>query len=176
MPEAVDDKLGTVVDEYDRLKLLELEAQSSDSSSEDEEAQTRARNILDTMTPEEKAAAQKAALLRQYAYLDADDEDLAMSGLSIDGKSRDPNAPPPPVRGALKGEEKAAEERRKAIEEALRLDGKKKKHRKNKEGKSLSPSPIRPSHGTCPQYISFHSQLIRTLPRPTAWTCSGRTG
>ena len=146
MPEGVDDKLGTVVDEYDRLKLLELEAGSSDSSSEDEEAQTRARNILDTLTPEEKAAAQKAALLRQYAYVDADPDDLAMSGLAIDGKTRDPNAPPPPVRGAVKGEEKAAEERRRAIEEALRLDGKKKKYKKNKEGKSVYPTAYSTGH------------------------------
>lgn len=140
MPDDIDDKLGTVIDEYDRLKRLELEALEAEESSseEDEEAQTRARNILDTLTPEEKAAAQKAAILRQYAYVDADDEDLELSHLSIDGKVRDPNAPPPGLPGkALKGEEKAAEERRKAIEEALRLDGKKKKHRKNKEGKYL---------------------------------------
>lgn len=135
LPESVDDKLGTVVDEWDRLKELEAEAESSDSDSsseDDEEARKRAKNILDTLTPEEKAAAQKAALLRQYAYVDADEEELAMAGLSIDG--RDPNAPPPRVGSSTKGEEKAAEERRKAIEAALKLDGKKKKHRKNREG------------------------------------------
>lgn len=153
MPEGVDDKLGTVVDEWDRLQAEEAEreaaAESSSSESDDEDgdARRRAKNILDTLTPEEKAAAQKAALLRQYAYVDADPEELAMAGLSLDGSgsTRDPNAPPP--KAGSKGEEKAAEERRKAIEEALKLDGKKKKHRKNKEGeltRPLSPSTARP--------------------------------
>lgn len=136
LPDGVNDKLGTVVDEWDRLKALEAEAESSsDSSSDDEDARTRAKNVLESMTPEEKAAAQKAALLRQYAYVDADPENLAMMGLSLDG--RDPNAPPPRSSAGSKAEEKAAEERRKAIEEALKLDGKKKKHRKNREGESM---------------------------------------
>jgi hypothetical protein len=53
-----------------------------------------------------------------------------MAGLSLEG--RDPNAP---AKSAKEKEgEREKEERRKAIEEALRLDGKKKKHRKNKEG------------------------------------------
>lgn len=86
---------------------------------------------MDTLTPEELRAAQKAALLRQYAYVDADPDELAMAGLSV-AEGRDPNAP---ARAGNKGEEKEKEERRKAIEEALRLDGKKKKHKKNKEGK-----------------------------------------
>jgi hypothetical protein len=74
--------------------------------------------------------AQKQALLRQYAYVDADPDELAMAGLSLEG--RDPNAP---AKSAKEKEgEREKEERRKAIEEALRLDGKKKKHRKNKEG------------------------------------------
>lgn len=134
MPDGVNDKLGTVVDEWDRLKALEEEAESSsDASSDDEDARTKAKNILESMTPEEKAAAQKAALLRQYAYVDADPEDLAMAGLSLDGR-RDPNAPPPRSGAAGKADEKAAEERRKMIEDALKLDGKKKKHRKNREG------------------------------------------
>lgn len=135
MPEDIDDRLGTVIDHHDHLFALEAEAaaaaDSDDSSSEDEETLLRARSILDTLTPEEKAAAQKAAILRQYAYVDTDSEDLSpsLSGLTI---GRDPNAPPP--KASTKGEEKAAEDRRKAIEEALRLDGKKKKHKKNLEG------------------------------------------
>jgi hypothetical protein len=117
------------VDEYDRLKALELEAEESSSESEDEGK--KRGNILDTLTPEELKAAQKAALLRQYAYVDTDSDELA--GLSI-GEGRDPNAPA--RAGANKGEDKEKEDRRRAIEEALRLDGKKKKHKKNKEGES----------------------------------------
>ena len=119
------------MDEYDRLKALELEAlaEESSSSSEDEEAGKRG-NILDTLTPEELRAAQKQALLRQYAYVDADPDELAIAGLSVEG--RDPNAP---AKTSKEREgEREKEERRRAIEEALRLDGKKKKHRKNKEG------------------------------------------
>jgi hypothetical protein len=79
--------------------------------------------------------AQKQALLRQYAYVDADPDELAMAGLSLEG--RDPNAP---AKSAKEKEgEREKEERRKAIEEALRLDGKKKKHRKNKEGQLIEP-------------------------------------
>jgi hypothetical protein len=120
------------VDEYDRLKALELEAEESSSESEDEGK--KRGNILDTLTPEELKAAQKAALLRQYAYVDTDSDELAISGLSI-GEGRDPNAPA--RAGANKGEDKEKEDRRRAIEEALRLDGKKKKHKKNKEGESF---------------------------------------
>ena len=50
--------------------------------------------------------------------------------MSVEG--RDPNAP---AKTSKEREgEREKEERRRAIEEALRLDGKKKKHRKNKEG------------------------------------------
>lgn len=126
-----------MVDEYDRLKAVELErlAEEEESSSSESETEGKKRgNILDTLTPEELKAAQKAALLRQYAYVDADPDELAMAGLSV-GEGRDPNAP---VRaGGNKNDEKEKEERRKAIEEALRLDGKKKKHKKAKEGELL---------------------------------------
>jgi hypothetical protein len=124
--------LESIVDEYDRLKALELEAlaeEEESSSSEDEETGKRG-NILDTLTPEELKAAQKQALLRQYAYVDADPDELAIAGLSVG--ERDPNAPAKTARE--KEGEREKEERRKAIEDALRLDGKKKKHRKNKEG------------------------------------------
>jgi hypothetical protein len=121
------------MDEYDRLKALELEAEEESSSSSESESESEGKrgNILDTLTPEELRQAQKQALLRQYAYVDADPNELAMAGLSVDG-SRDPNAPPRTAKEKQGDKEK--EERRKAIEEALRLDGKKKKHRKNKEG------------------------------------------
>ena len=85
------------------------------------------KNILSSLTPEELAAAQKAAILRQYAYVDQDDE--PSSAQYGDGSSR---------LGALATkEEKAAEERRKLIEQALKLDSKKKKYRKQQEGRSL---------------------------------------
>jgi hypothetical protein len=74
--------------------------------------------------------------LRQYAYVDADPDELAIAGLSVEG--RDPNAP---AKSAKEKEgEREKEERRRAIEEALRLDGKKKKHRKNKEGQYFTCS------------------------------------
>lgn len=138
LPDGLDPALLSVMDEYDRLKAQELErlAQEEEESSSESETEGRKRgNILDTLTPEELKAAQKAALLRQYAYVDTDSEELGISGLSIGG-GRDPNAPA--KSGAAKGEDKEKEERRKAIEEALRLDGKKKKYRKNKEGECNS--------------------------------------
>lgn len=136
------------MDEYDRLKTLELEAEAeaeSSSSESDSEEEGKRGNILDTLTPEELKQAQKQALLRQYAYVDADPDELAMAGLSVDG-SRDPNAPPRTAREKQGDKEK--EERRKAIEEALRLDGKKKKHRKNKEGELDFGSGLANTDGT----------------------------
>jgi hypothetical protein len=153
LPEGVDPALAHIVDEYDRLKTLELqrleEEEEPSSSSEDEGPRG---NILDTLTPEELKAAQKAALLRQYAYVDADPDELAMAGLSVDGKERDPNATARAT-GSKDGE-KEKEERRRAIEEALRLDGKKKKHRKNKEGES-----------------TFESKTAYMIVADQQWTC-----
>lgn len=73
------------------------------------------------MTDEEIAAARKAALLKQYAYVEGgpDEDPLGRT----DG--------PPRGQSAAEAEaKKAAEERRKLVEEALRLDARKKKYRK----------------------------------------------
>lgn len=87
------------------------------------------KNVLSTLTPEELAAAQKAAILRQFAYVDQEEE--PSSAQYGDGSSR---------LGALASkEEKAADERRKLIEQALKLDSKKKKYRKQQEGQFCRP-------------------------------------
>lgn len=97
---------------------------------------------MSSLTPEELKAAQKQALLRQYAYVDAS-EDEVKAAISAANGDRDPNAPPSKGGKSSENEEKkAAEERRRLVEEALRLDGKKKKYRKQQEGKSTSSHQV----------------------------------
>lgn len=83
------------------------------------------KDVLATLTPEEKAAAQRQALLRQYGYVEGGPEDEA---------AERGDAPPRGESARAAEEKKAAEERKALIEAALKLDGKKKKYKKQQEG------------------------------------------
>lgn len=120
--------LDAILDEQDRL-AAEAEAAASaaaavaaEAAAEEEKrnAKPDVAAVLASLTDEEIAAARKAALIRQYAYVEGGPEE---DPLRKDG--------PPRASGKEEAEAKrAAEERRRLVEEALRLDGKKKKYRK----------------------------------------------
>ncbi|RXK39735.1 hypothetical protein M231_02928 [Tremella mesenterica] len=95
--------------------------------------------------PVDLAAAQRAALLRQYAYLEGDSD--------VEGDDRDPTAPARTGKATAEAK-KAADERRRLIEEALKLDGKKKKYRKQQEVDLLAPNLNR-------EKVAYRAQLER---------------
>lgn len=130
----LDPALDAILDEQDRLAAAAAAAAAiaEAEAAEAAEAAEKARKpdhaaVLASLTDEEIAAARKATLLRQYAYVEG-------------GPEEDPLARKEgPPRGGAKEEaeaKKAAEERRRLVEEALRLDGKKKKVRKALAGES----------------------------------------
>lgn len=125
----VDEALDAIITEWERLTAAadaaeaaaaaEIEAEAAAAAAEKEKAKVDAKAVLASLTDDELKAARKAALLRQYAYVDGGPE-LEMR----DGA-------PPKGMAALEAEEKRkAEDRRKQVEEALRLDARKKKYRK----------------------------------------------
>lgn len=71
--------------------------------------------------------ARRQALLQQYGYVDESPDDS--SHAAVDGPPRGQTA-------REREEKKAQEERQRMIMEALRLDGRKKKHKKQQEGLS----------------------------------------
>jgi hypothetical protein len=88
------------------------------------------RALIDSLTPQELAAAQKRALLAQYGYIE--DENVAVSG------SRDGDAPPVGESLRKREEEKIAADRRAMIDKAIKEDGmrkSKKKKLREKEGR-----------------------------------------
>jgi len=126
------------VDEWKRLRDEEAELKArAEAEGEDlglevmlmpEEKPAPAvklKDVLSTLTPEEKAAAQRQALLRQYGYVEGGPEDEA---------NERGDAPPRGESARAAEEKKAAEERKALIEAALKLDGKKKKYKKQQEG------------------------------------------
>lgn len=130
-----------MVDEWDRLQAEEEERKAQEAA-ESERISAKIgsgpltiagsptppdpKTILSTLTPEEIEAARRQAILRQYAYVEGRPEDEAAT--------RDKNAPPKADTAKTAAEKKAAEERRSMIEAALKLDGKKKKYKKQQEG------------------------------------------
>lgn len=136
MPTNTQDLFNSISEEWEQRKAVVPSSEEDESDKDgryaddsvltciDNDGGLTVKNILSSLTPEELAAAQKAAILRQYAYVDQDDD--PSSAQYGDGSSR---------LGALATkEEKAAEDRRKLIEQALKLDSKKKKYRKQQEG------------------------------------------
>lgn len=125
LPDAgLDEALDSIIAEWERLKAADDAAAAAAAEAEAAAqpappVKVDAADILASMTDEELKAARKAALLRQYAYVDGGPELQMRDGA------------PPKGMAALEAEEKRkADERRRLVEEALRLDGKKKKHRK----------------------------------------------
>lgn len=86
----------------------------------------RRKALLDSLTPEEKAAAQRRALLAEYGYV----EDPSANAADLDG--------PKGENLKKREEEKAKEERRLLIEKAIREEGRrrKKKYRQAQEGEA----------------------------------------
>lgn len=89
--------------------------------------QSKRTALLSSLTPEELALAQKRALLAQYGYVDD-------PSAGDDGDNGDPAAA---VRGSTlrqREEEKIKEERRRMIDEAIRMEGRRrKKSKRSKE-------------------------------------------
>lgn len=145
-----------MVDEWDRLQAEEEERRAQEAAeSERISAKICTRpltiagsptppdpkTILSTLTPEEIETARRQAILRQYAYVEGGPEDEAAT--------RDKNAPPKADTAKTAAEKKAAEERRSMIEAALKLDGKKKKYKKQQDGEpSLCLSERYPAETT----------------------------
>ncbi|WWC99941.1 hypothetical protein V866_006850 [Kwoniella sp. B9012] len=158
--EGVDEMLGKVIDEQERLKVEEEERlrEKEEEEKSPTPPPTKPTDILSTLTPEELKAAQKKALLRQYAYVDAS-EDEVRAALAANG-DRDPNAPAK-AGGGGNDEKKAAEERKKMIEDALRLDGKKKKYRKQQEVDLLAPNLNR-------EKVAYRAQMEKEAQKSAA--------
>ncbi|WVF70454.1 hypothetical protein IAT40_005244 [Kwoniella sp. CBS 6097] len=164
--EGVDEVLGKVFDEQERLKELDEERAREEEEaarSPSPAAKPNAADVLSSLTPEELAAAQRQALLRQYAYVDADEEEINAAM----GAARDGNAPPKGLSGKDSEEKKAAEERRKQVEAALRLDGKKKKFRKQQEVDLLAPNLNR-------EKVAMRAQMEREAQKRDSQTRKDR--
>ncbi|WVQ82511.1 hypothetical protein IAT38_004640 [Cryptococcus sp. DSM 104549] len=140
LPESgIDEALERVIDEQVRLHQLDLERQAAEEEAARKSPSPppqKLQDLLDSMTPEEKEAARRQALLRQYAYVDTPEDEVD----SLMGVARDGNAPPRGSKGLESEEKRKAEERRKALEQALKMDGKKKKYRKQQEVDLLAPN------------------------------------
>ncbi|OCF34050.1 hypothetical protein I317_03908 [Kwoniella heveanensis CBS 569] len=167
--EGVDEALERIVDEQTRLKELDEERareeeEAARSPSPTSKPHANPSDILSSLTPEELAAAQRQALLRQYAYVDADEAEI--NALMV-GSSRDGNAPPKGLSGKDSEEKKAAEERRKMVEAALRLDGKKKKFRKQQEVDLLAPNLNR-------EKVAMRAQMEREAQKRDSQTRKDR--
>lgn len=127
----IDEILLGVVAEWDRLLAVEASRL----------AETNTPSPTISPPPElpgaalsEKEIARLHAM--RYAYVEGDLAELYVE----DGSLRPQGAPPKGV-GASEAEAKrAAEEKRQKVLEALRLDGKKKKHKKQQEGECLMVS------------------------------------
>lgn len=145
--ETVDDVLRGAVREWENLRLQAqdaLEGSDSGGSTSSEAAEPDEAEL---------AAARKQALLRQYAYLEG--------GPDQDPSERDPNAPSRGVRAAEAEAKKAADERRKMIQDAVKLDGKKKKHKKGQEVDLLAPNLNK-------EKLAYKAQLDREAQKQAA--------
>lgn len=117
----MDEALEAMVGEWERLKAEEEAAAAAAEEEDQSPTPPDHEAIMASLTEEELKAARKAALLRQYAYVEGGPEET----------DRDANAPPRGQAQAESEAKKAAEERRKLVEAALMRDSrKKKKHRK----------------------------------------------
>jgi len=85
-------------------------------------------DALATFTPEELETIRRQSLLRQYGCVEGFPEDDLASALDRPSKE-----------GLPSEEKKAEDERRRRVMEAVRLDSRKKKHKKQREGMFVSP-------------------------------------
>lgn len=119
----MDDTLDKIITHHDEMRAAAqaraAEEAAANASPEPEEIDHEA--ILASATEEELAAARKAALLRQYAYVEGGPAD------ELEDRA---GAPPRGVAAAEAEAKRKAEERKRLIMEAMRIDGMKKKNRK----------------------------------------------
>jgi hypothetical protein len=123
LPPSIDDTLESIISKFEALKAADDAAAAAAAAAEAEESEPEfdAEAVLASATEEELAAARKAALLRQYAYVEGGPAD----------ELEDRKGAPPRGASAAEAEAKRkAEDRKKLIAEALRIDGLKKKNRK----------------------------------------------
>ncbi|WWC66152.1 uncharacterized protein I206_100053 [Kwoniella pini CBS 10737] len=170
--EGIDELLFKVIDEQDRLRIKE-EERLKEEEEEDKSPSPppKPSDILSTLSEEELKQIKKQALLRQYAYIDASIDEVQSKILN---SIRDPNAPPPSSSSSSKGgklnendEKKLAEERKKMIEDALRLDSKKKKYRKQQEIDLLAPNLNRDK-------VAYRAQMEREAQKNAAQAIRNR--
>ncbi|KAJ9127007.1 hypothetical protein QFC24_001238 [Naganishia onofrii] len=98
----------------------ESEAEGDSAPAEMSKGQKARKALLDSLTPEELAAAQKRALLAQYGYVEEDGYDAGDSGMAGSTLRK-------------REEEKEAADRRALIDKAIKEEGKRK--RKGKRAK-----------------------------------------
>ena len=122
LPDNVDITLKDVVEEWDRIR-----ARAEAEAAEAEPSPPPSPSPEPTVQLTDKEIAKLHAM--RYAYADADPAELAAM---LDAERGD--APPRGSSAAEVAARKAADERRALLEAAIRLDGKKKKHKKNQEG------------------------------------------
>lgn len=94
--------------------------------------------MLDSLTPEEKAAAQRRALLAQYGYVE--DSSVVVAGAEGTGGEG--------IKGESlrkREEDKAKDERRALIEKAIKEEGRRKKKRQQREGRRILSTLLKPS-------------------------------
>jgi hypothetical protein len=123
---ATDKALYAVIAEWDRLKHVEAEAIAI-ATAESAPSSSPLPPEKPQLALSEKELARQYAM--RYAYVEGD-----LAELYIDDGARPQGAPP---KGTVAGEaeaKKLAEEKRLQVLEALKLDGKKKKHKQQQEG------------------------------------------
>lgn len=98
----------------------ESETEGDGAPAEMSKGQKARKALLDSLTPEELAAAQKRALLAQYGYVEEDGYDAGDSGMAGSTLRK-------------REEEKEAADRRALIDKAIKEEGKRK--RKGKRAK-----------------------------------------
>ena len=135
-PTGIDHAIDQVFEHWQNLRetqLAEAEAagdaagsSSSDDDSDDDHEQEAGemskgeksrKALLDSLTPEELAAAQKRALLAQYGYVEEDVYEAGDSGMG--GSTL-----------RMRAEDKEASDRRALIDKAIREEGRRKRKRK----------------------------------------------
>ena len=135
----MEEVLEKIVDEWERLQALNEKSERSPGPSippsfipptdkgpsEDSSPSPSPKpgELLASLTPEELDRIKRQSLLRQYGYVEGDPEMDVGAGLDR------------PMREGMTGEEKKAEEeRRRRVMEAVKMDGRRKKFRKQQEG------------------------------------------
>ncbi|RSH92046.1 hypothetical protein EHS25_009417 [Saitozyma podzolica] len=149
--EGLDEALGRVVDEWDRLKIEEAEAKAAaEQPSPSSPSPPPEPDPLAGLS--EKEIAKLHAM--RYAYLEGEEPPI------FDDSNRG-DAPPKRQATTEAEAKKLAEEKRQLIEAAIKLDGKKKKHRRQQEVDLLAPNLNR-------EKIAYRAQMEKEAAKKAA--------